>query len=93
MAYSTDNPPSLLVSRTGGGMAIWHYNSADASTVVDTANYISNADDLGMKVGDLVFQTDLSGGTVGHIYFVNAVTAGGGCDLVNGTAITATDTD
>lgn len=93
MAYATTNPPSCLVSRTGGGVAIWHYNSADASTVVDGANYISNADELGMKVGDLVFQTDLAGGTVGHIYFVNAVTAGGGCDLVNGTAITATDTD
>lgn len=93
MAYSTSTPPQLVSQGVGGSGKIWLYDSADASTVVDGANYISNADDLGMAVGDLVFQTDRTGGTVGHIYFVNAVTAGGGCDLVNGTAITATDTD
>lgn len=94
MAYATTNPPAMLTQRVGGnGGAIWLYNSTDAATVVRVAGYITDADDLGIAVGDIIFQTDLAGGTVGHIYLVNSVTAGGACDLTDGTAITATDTD
>lgn len=94
MAYATTNPPMMITQRVGAtGGAIWIYDSTDVSTTVDTAGYITDADDLGMKVGDIVIQTDTAGGTVGHIYCVNSVTAGGACDLTNGTAIVATDTD
>jgi len=94
MAYATTNPPVMMTQRVGDACgAFWHYNSTDAATVVRVAGYITDADDLGMKVGDLVFQTDMAGGTVGHIYQVNSVTAGGACDLTYGTAIVATDTD
>lgn len=93
MAYSTSNPPAMVTQRVGGGAAIWMYNSTDAATVVRVAGYITNADDLGMKVGDIVIQVDTAGGTVGHIYQVNSVTAGGAADLTDGTAIVATDTD
>lgn len=93
MAYSTSTPPSMLTSRVGGGMAIWHYNSADASTTVDASGYITNGDALGMHVGDLVFQSDLAGATVAHIYMVVSVAEGGAADLSDGTAITATDSD
>lgn len=94
MAYSTSIPPSMVTQRAGTtGGAMWIYNSADAATAVRVAGYITNADDLGMQVGDLVFQVDTAGGTVGHIYQVNSVTAGGACDLTDGIAITATDTD
>lgn len=94
MAYATSNPPALLMQSIGGnGASMWTYNSTDAATVVRAAGYITNADALGIKVGDLVFHTDETGGTVGHLYTVNSVTAGGACDLTDGTAITATDTD
>lgn len=94
MAYSTSNPPAMVTQRVGAtGGAMWMYNSTDVSTTVDTAGYITNADDLGLKVGDIIFQTDTAAGAVAHIYAVNSVTAGGSCDLTNGTAITATDTD
>jgi len=82
-----------MVSGVGSAPTIWHYNSTDAATLVRAAGYITNADALGMAIGDLVFQTDQTGGTVGHIYMVNSVTAGGAADLTDGTAITATDTD
>jgi len=94
MAYSTSSPPAMITQRVGAnGAAIWVYNSTDAATTVRVAGYITDADDLGMAVGDIVIHTDTAGGTVGHIYCVNSVTAGGACDLTNGTAITATDSD
>jgi len=94
MAYSTANPPALVSQRVGAnGLAMWMYNSTDAATVVRAAGYITDADDLGIKVGDFIMHGDSAGGAVGHIYLVNSVTAGGACDLSDGTAIVATDTD
>lgn len=94
MAYATTNPPACITQRVGAtGGAIWLYNSTDAATVVRFTGYITNADDLGMKVGDIVFHTDTAGATVAHIYVVVSVAAGGAGDLSDGTAIVATDTD
>lgn len=94
MAYATTNPPSLMVQGVGNQIpAIWVYSSADASTVVDAAGYITNGDALGMKVNDIVFVSDSDTGlTTSHV--VNSVTAGGAVDLADGVAITSvTDTD
>lgn len=93
MAYATTNPPAVLIPRLGGGVALWHYNSADAATVVRATGYISNGAALGMKVGDIVLHSDLAAAAVAHIYVVKSVTAGGSADLSDGTAIVVTDTD
>ena len=93
MAYATTNPPRCAVPAVGTDHpSIWLYTSTDAATVVRAAGYITNGDDLGLKVGDVVIQSS-SNASVGHIYLVNSVTAGGAADLSDGTAITATDTD
>jgi len=92
MAYVTTNPPRCLVSPPGGGPQWWSYDSADAALVVRVINYFTNALDLGMKVGDIVFHSDSVGGTVAHIYTVSAVIAAG-ADLSDGVAIVATNTD
>lgn len=57
MAYSTSSPPIRIV---GGidGISLWLYQSADAAATVKAANYITNAKDLGMKVGDAVIILD-----------------------------------
>lgn len=91
MAYSTSNPPNMLSTMGGGGFSIWHYDSADAATTVRATNYITNADELGMKVGDMVIQTDRTGATVAQLYIVVAVTSSG-ADLSNGTAVSVTNT-
>ena len=93
MAYSTSTPPSCMVPRVGGGCAWWHYNSADAATVVRVTGYITDGDDLGMKVGDIVIQSDLAAAAVAYIYTVVSVASGGAADLSDGTAIVVTDTD
>lgn len=91
MAYSTANPPRSMVSAVGKGPSWWSYDSADAATLVRGANYITDALDLGVQVGDLIFQSDSAGGAVAHVYNVLAVAASG-ADLSDGVAIGAVNT-
>ena len=92
MSYSTANPPRMAVPGVGGGFSLWFYDDADAATTVRGSTYFSDGDALGMKVGDIVIQSDSAGATVGHIYIVASVTAGGAANVTDGTAIDATDT-
>lgn len=57
MAYSTSAPPVLITQglTTGAKLRIWYYTNTDADTTVDDAAYITNAQALGMAVGDLIF--------------------------------------
>ncbi len=95
MAYSTDNPPALVTQMVGkNGGSTWMYDSADAATVVRVDGYITNAQDLGMKVGDVVHQRDTAGATVAHDYVVLAINTDGSAELSDGTATPVlTDTD
>lgn len=58
MAYVTSNPPAKIADALAGGPAVWTYKSADTDDTVIAANYITNALDLGMKIGDLVIIAD-----------------------------------
>lgn len=91
MAYATNNPPRLMIPAVGKGPSWWSYDSADAATTVRAANYVSDAEDLGLAVGDIVIQSDSAGGAVAHIYNVLAV-ASTGADLSDGVAIGAVNT-
>lgn len=68
MAYSTSNPPRLLVAGMGGSPAMWHYSSTDVSTAVKATGYFSNGAALGMRVGDVLHSVALStaGAYVSH---------------------------
>ena len=99
MAYSTSNPPRLrnqdIASEYGKE---WTYFTTDAITVVRVAGYITDAGDLGMKVGDLVYTfvvddvdapTSLTGASIMPVVSITS----GAADLSDGTAISVTDTD
>jgi hypothetical protein len=59
MAYSATLPPKLLVGALGGpGGNIWYYASVDDAATVRAANYVTNAQALGMAVGDVVLHKD-----------------------------------
>jgi len=59
MAYAASNPPKLMVPRVGGeGPALWVYYDGDDDGTVNGAGYITNALELGMKVGDFMFSFD-----------------------------------
>lgn len=94
MAYSTSNPPALISQGVAGFGKEWGYDSTDAATVVRVDGYITNAEELGMKVGDVVRQFDSAGGTIAHTYVVKAINANGSADLSDGSATpSVTDTD
>ena len=81
MAYVTTNPPRLISQSVGtNGGALWMYVSADAAITVLGAGYITNGDDLGMKVNDVVMIAD-SGTPLATLGIVDAVAAGGAAEL------------
>lgn len=90
MAYSTNTPPDL-VSQTLTHRE-WVYHSTDAATVVRVAGYFTNGWDLGMRVGDAVKMVNATTGAT-HNFVVNAASAAGGVDVIDGLAVTMTDTD
>lgn len=93
MPYSTSAPPALVAQRIGGGGQVWFYDSVDAQTVVDGANYFTNGGDLGMSAYAHVFVVDNDASPLASsIHMVNA-TGNGTTDLNNGVAVTATDSD
>ena len=86
MAYSTSNGPGLLLGTLAGHFRIWCYVSADAEATFDDTDYITNASDLGMQTGDVVFVLD----TTNSLSTLAQVTldADGNGTLVSLTAIT-----
>ncbi len=81
MAYVTTNPPRLISQSVGeNGGALWMYVSADAAVTVLGAGYITNGDDLGMKVNDVVIIAD-SATPLSSTAIVDAVAAGGAAEL------------
>ena len=91
MAYSTSAPPMLVSQGIGGYGKIWYYQTTDAATVVDAANYFTNGGDLGMTLYDHVYAMDTDASPISsNLMMVNAV-GNGTTDLNNGVAVTATD--
>jgi hypothetical protein len=84
MAYSTANPPALLVTPPAGGTQLWSYASTDVHTDVDAADYFSNGDALGMRENDTVIVTKTSATVGATLHTVTAVTAGGAATVSAG---------
>ena len=93
MAYSTSNPPSLLVSQLGGTFKIWFYSSTAAAATVDASSYFSDGQTHGLRVNDLVLVRNTTSNILtGHL--VQSVsTATKGVDLGNGTTVATSTTD
>ncbi len=86
MAYATSNPPKVVASAMVRDDAaesgqIWIYADADAVGTVDTADYFSNGDALGMKVGDIMWVWDSNTPLLTPCY-VSAVTSGGAATVI-----------
>lgn len=97
MAYSTSNPPALVVAgQLNGKGQEWVYRSTDAATDVRVGGYITNGGALGMRVGDTVKVVDTDASPVA-VQLMNVVSVSttypGAVDLSDGVAITATNSD
>lgn len=59
MAYDTDFPPTRVTGQLAG-LNIWMYSHAtDDSAAVLAQDYFTDAQDLGMKIGDLVYHFEI----------------------------------
>ena len=89
MAYTAS---SLCCIGGGSGQCLWYYSTADTIATVNTAGYFNDAANM-LNVNDVILAITSTGGTpvVSHTY-VNA-NNGSTVDVVNGVAITATDSD
>ncbi|MCF6118534.1 MULTISPECIES: hypothetical protein [Mesorhizobium] len=76
MAYEVTNGPKCILSGFGGSPSIWVYNDGDAHGTVDGTDYFTDAKELGMKVGDLVF-VQLTSDYTTTLHSVSAVDADG----------------
>lgn len=76
MSYSTSNPPVKVADALAGGPNLWMYSSADDDGTVIGAGYVTDAQHLGMRVGDCVLIWD-STTPKGSIVFVTAVASTG----------------
>lgn len=86
MAYSTSNPPRLMVQGIGTtANRWWQYVSADAKATVDASGYFTDGYALGMRDGDLCFVYD----TANKIWSAHTVinTSSTTIDLADGTNI------
>lgn len=100
MAYVSSELRLLVstLSSNSGTPQLWSLQGVDAVTVVDTANFISDADSRGMRKGDIVIYTrwdDIStkATVTGHHIFSVMSVSSSGANLSDGTAVTATNTD
>lgn len=89
MAYSASGLTNLA---TASGVNLWNYTTADAIADVNTADYFLDAIDM-IRANDVMIIVSSTGGTpvVSHAY-CNSNT-GTAIDIVNGVAITNTDSD
>ena len=89
MAYSTASPPRLLAAETNDGSTprMWVYNSTDSVATISASGYISNATNLGMRVGDMVLCRD-STNTRDPVLLQVASIASGAATLGTSSAMT-----
>lgn len=85
-------PASLTRLAGASGVSLWHYSTADTIADVNTAGYFNSAANM-LALNDVIIAVTETGGTpvVSHTY-VNA-NSGTVVDVVNGVAITNTDSD
>ena len=89
MAYSASG---LTLIGGASNQRLWYYTTADAIADVNTADYFVDAANMIQK-NDVIICVTSTGGTpvVSHAY-CNSNT-GTAIDIVNGVAITSTDSD
>lgn len=91
MSYSTSLPPALVASglTNSGNNQFWEYKEAATFDTIRAAGYISNALDLGMKVGDYVMHWDSTSASAPVLTFgrVTAVSSSGATIAATGTPI------
>lgn len=90
MAYNGANL-SRMFGTFDGTHNVWMYVTTDAIATVNTAGYISDATDRGVKVRDVVLVMDTNAPTTSWCTVISITS--GAADLSDGTAIAETNSD
>jgi hypothetical protein len=91
MAYNKENL-ALVAQTQKGDKKFWVYISADPIATVRAANYISDANLMGMNVQDVVWVFDTATPTAQQCLVITINATTGAADLSDGTVITQTNT-
>lgn len=75
MAYNKDNLFKMTNAPYNGAFNLWGYRSTDNFAAVKAAQYISNAFDMGVKVGDVVIVVEAAAPPVVTIAVILTCTA------------------
>lgn len=77
MAYATSAPPRLLASaKDGSTPRLWIYQSTDPSVTVAGTSYITDGENLGMRLGDAVIVQDTNNAYASVMHTVSAISSG-----------------
>jgi hypothetical protein len=93
MAYDNSQLRLLVPALSNGGVQIWDYRTTDNAAAMNTAGYISDYADMGIRPGDIVFGRTFSDTTWATPQAVTMLIVLADGDLSDGTAIDPTDSD
>lgn len=90
MAYSATGFVTVCASKAGNAPSMYLYKTADTQATVNTAGYFNDLSSV-LSVGDIIFVYDTTTPSL-VLTYVNS-NSSGVVDIVDGTTISATDSD
>jgi hypothetical protein len=90
MAYASTGFVTVCASKAGNAPSMYLYKTADTQATVNTSGYFNDLSSV-LSVGDIIFVYDTTTPSL-VLTYVNA-NSSGVVDIVDGTTVTATDSD
>jgi hypothetical protein len=90
MAYSATGFVTVCASKAGNAPSMYLYKTADTQATVNTSGYFNDLSSV-LSVGDILFVYDTTTPSL-VLTYVNS-NSSGVVDIVDGTTVSATDSD
>lgn len=90
MAYSATGFVTVCASKAGNAPSMYLYKTADTQATVNTSGYFNDLSSV-LSVGDIIFVYDTTTPSL-VLTYVNS-NSSGVVDIVDGTTVSATDSD
>ncbi len=90
MAYSATGFVTVCASKAGNAPSMYLYKTSDTQATVNTSGYFNDLSSV-LSVGDIIFVYDTTTPSL-VLTYVNS-NSSGVVDIVDGTTISATDSD
>jgi len=90
MAYASTGFVTVCASKAGNAPSMYLYKTADTQATVNTSGYFNDLSSV-LSVGDIIFVYDTTTPSL-VLTYVNS-NSSGVVDIVDGTTVSATDSD